>query len=160
LDDDVEIRRLWTESIYDHQQKFVKTEEFYDFIIIGTGTAGCVLARELIYNIPNINILVLEAGPPNTHVNDIMRSPCAFFTAARTGETDWGYFTEDQVMPGTVDPTEEVLKKGFPYPRGKVIGGCSCVNAMAYMRGHKADYESWAAQGSEYIIWNYDHCLE
>lgn len=55
-------------------------DEYYDFIIVGAGTAGCVLARELIYNIPNINILVLEAGPPDTHINDIMRSPCAFTT--------------------------------------------------------------------------------
>ncbi|CAG8639197.1 12015_t:CDS:2 [Racocetra fulgida] len=162
LDDDVEIRRLWSESIYnqDYQQTFVKTDEFYDFIIIGAGTAGCVLARELIYNIPNINILVLEAGPSDTHINDIMRSPCASSTVSRTSETDWGYFTEVQKMPGTVDPTEEVLNKSFPYPRGKVIGGCSSVNAMAYMRGHKDDYDSWAAQGPEYIIWNYHHCLE
>ena len=79
LKDDAEIRNLWSESIHhrNQQQTFKKTNEFYDFIIVGAGTAGCVLARELIYNIPNINILVLEAGPPNSHVNDIMRSPCA-----------------------------------------------------------------------------------
>ena len=80
LKDDAEIRNLWLEGIHnrDHRQTFKKTNEFYDFIIVGAGTAGCVLARELIYNIPNINILVLEAGPPNTQVNDIMRSPCAY----------------------------------------------------------------------------------
>ncbi|PKC00510.1 hypothetical protein RhiirA5_428079, partial [Rhizophagus irregularis] len=74
LKDDAEIRNLWLESIHirDQQKIFKKTNEFYDFIIVGAGTAGCVLARELIYNIPNINILVLEAGPPNTQVNDIM----------------------------------------------------------------------------------------
>ncbi|CAG8790931.1 263_t:CDS:2, partial [Acaulospora morrowiae] len=83
------------------------------------GTAGCVLARELIYNIPNINILVLEAGPPDTHINDIMRMPCAYTTVCRYSETDWGYSTEDQRMPSTVDPTEEVLNKGSPFPRGK-----------------------------------------
>ncbi|KAF0432143.1 alcohol oxidase [Gigaspora margarita] len=63
-------------------------------------------------------------------------------------------------MASTVNPTEEVLNKGFSYPRGKVIGGYSTVNALAYMRGHKADYELWAAQDPEYIIWNYYHCLE
>ncbi|RHZ85265.1 hypothetical protein Glove_67g129 [Diversispora epigaea] len=158
LEDDAEIRKLWSESIYnrDRQQPFDDDDEFYDFIIVGAGTAGCVLARELICSIPNINILVLEAGPPDTHINDIMRSPCAYATVSRTNETDWGYSTEDQKMPGTVDSNEEV----FPLARGKVIGGCSTVNAMAYMRGHKDDYNRWAAQGPEYIIWNYDHCLE
>ncbi|PKY22846.1 hypothetical protein RhiirB3_526086, partial [Rhizophagus irregularis] len=130
LKDDAEIRNLWLESIHirDQQQIFKKTNEFYDFIIVGAGTAGCVLARELIYNIPNINILVLEAGPPNTQVNDIMRSPCGFPSVYRTSETDWGYSTEDQKMPSIVDPTKEVLNKGFPYARAKVIGGCSTVN--------------------------------
>ncbi|CAB4441378.1 unnamed protein product [Rhizophagus irregularis] len=144
----------------DSNMKLNNADEYYDFIIVGAGTAGCVLARELIYNISNINILVLEAGPPDTHINDIMRSPCAYTTVSKTSETDWGYSTEDQRMPSTVDPTEEVLNKGFSYPRGKVIGGCSTVNAMAYMRGHKADYDLWAAQDPDYIIWNYDHCLE
>ncbi|PKK72144.1 alcohol oxidase [Rhizophagus irregularis] len=162
LKDDAEIRNLWLESIHirDQQQIFKKTNEFYDFIIVGAGTAGCVLARELIYNIPNINILVLEAGPPNTQVNDIMRSPCAFPSVYRTSETDWGYSTEDQKMPSIVDPTKEVLNKGMPYARGKVIGGCSTINAMVYTRGQKADYDLWAAQGPEYKIWDYDHCLE
>src|ERR1044072_9985903 len=77
---DAEIRKLWSEIIHyrDKCQTFNKTNKIYDFIIVGAGTAGCVLARELIHNIPNINILVLEAGPPNTQVNDIMRSPCGF----------------------------------------------------------------------------------
>ncbi|GBC07869.1 hypothetical protein RclHR1_07740008 [Rhizophagus clarus] len=153
LKDDAEIRNLWLEGIHnrDHRQTFKKTNEFYDFIIVGAGTAGCVLARELVYNIPNINILVLEAGPPNTQVNDIMRSPC---------ETDWGYFSEDQKMSSIIDPTKEISNKGFPYPRGKVIGGCSAVNGMIYIRGHKADYDLWASQSPEYKIWDYEHCLE
>ena len=74
---DAEIRNLWSDCIHyrNQRQTFNKKNEFYDFIIVGAGTAGCVLARELIYNIPNINILVLEAGPPITQVNDIMRLP-------------------------------------------------------------------------------------
>ncbi|PKC55365.1 hypothetical protein RhiirA1_475731 [Rhizophagus irregularis] len=67
---------------------------------------------------------------------------------------------QDQKMPSIVDPTKEVLNKGMPYARGKVIGGCSTINAMVYTRGQKADYDLWAAQGPEYKIWDYDHCLE
>src|SRR6266542_2161796 len=80
LKTDTEIRNLWLESVQsrDQRQTFNKINEIYDFIIVGAGTAGCVLARELIYNIPNINILVLEAGPPNTQVNHRMRLPCAY----------------------------------------------------------------------------------
>ena len=80
LKNDADVRNLWSESIHfrDRCQTFNKINEIYDFIIVGAGTAGCVLARELIYNIPNINILVLEAGPPDTHINDIMHSPCAY----------------------------------------------------------------------------------
>ena len=80
LKNDAEIRNLWSESIHsrDQRQTFNKINEIYDFIIVGAGTAGCVLARELAHNIPNINILVLEAGPPNTQVNDRMRLPCTY----------------------------------------------------------------------------------
>ncbi|CAI2169797.1 19038_t:CDS:2 [Funneliformis geosporum] len=157
-----EIRNLWSESIHcrDQRQKFNEADEIYDFIIIGAGTAGCVLARELIYNVPNVNILVLEAGPPNTLINDKMRLPCTFSTVYRASEIDWGYITEDQTMSSIVEPKKEVLNKGITYPRGKVIWGCSTVNGMIYIRGQKADYDSWAAQGPEYKIWDYDHCLE
>ncbi len=84
LKSDAEIRNLWSESIYsrDQRQAFNKIDEIYDFIIVGAGTAGCVLARELFYNIPNINILVLEAGPPDTQVNDRMRLPCAWLSVS------------------------------------------------------------------------------
>ncbi|CAG8631101.1 4470_t:CDS:2, partial [Funneliformis mosseae] len=157
---DAEIRNLWSESINYRDQRQKSNDEIYDFIIVGAGTAGCVLARELIYNVPNVNILVLEAGPPNAQVNDIMRLPCTFTAAFRASEVDWGYLTEDQKMPSITEPTKEVLNKGFTYPRGKVIGGCSTVNAMVYIRGQKADYDSWVAQGPEYKIWDYDHCLE
>ncbi|GBC07871.1 hypothetical protein RclHR1_07740010 [Rhizophagus clarus] len=162
LNDDAEIRNLWLEGIHnlDQRQAPKKNKDFYDFIIVGAGTAGCVLARELIYNIPNINILVLEAGPPDIQVNDIMRSPCAFPSIIRTIETDWGYFTEDQTMPSAVDPTKEVLNRRIHCARGKVVGGCSTVNAMIYMRGQEADYNLWATQGPEYEIWDYNHCLE
>ncbi|CAG8631072.1 10949_t:CDS:2, partial [Funneliformis caledonium] len=155
-------RNLWSEYINyrDQRQKFNKADEMYDFIIVGAGTAGCVLARELIYNVPNVNILVLEAGPPNAQINDIMRLPCTHTSAYRARTVDWGYRTENQKMTSIIEPTKELLNKGFPYPRGKVIGGCSTVNAMIYMRGQKADYDNWAAQGPEYKIWDYDHCLE
>ncbi|RIB22975.1 GMC oxidoreductase-domain-containing protein [Gigaspora rosea] len=70
LKKDAKIRELWMKNICDHDKhaKF-KIKETYDFIIVGAGTAGCVLARELIHGIPNINILVLEAGGPNVHAN-------------------------------------------------------------------------------------------
>ncbi|CAG8734008.1 14965_t:CDS:1, partial [Acaulospora morrowiae] len=71
---DTDIRDLWSKSVYDRDRReiFEKIDEIYDFIIVGAGTAGCVLARELIHNIPHVNILVLEAGPPTTQVNDRM----------------------------------------------------------------------------------------
>ncbi|CAG8586115.1 1502_t:CDS:2 [Funneliformis caledonium] len=146
---DAEIRNLWSESIHcrDQRQTFKKTNEIYDFIIVGAGTAGCVLARELIYNVPNVTILVLEAGPPDAQVNDKIRLPCTFPSVK-------------QRMPSTIEPTKEVINKEMPYPRGKIIGGCSAVNNMVYMRGQKSDYDSWAAQGPEYSIWDYDRCLE
>ncbi|GBC06446.1 hypothetical protein RclHR1_06830014 [Rhizophagus clarus] len=163
LNDDAIIRNLWSEGLHDldQRQTFKKNIEFYDFIIVGAGTAGCLLVRELIYNIPNINILLLEAGPPDIQVNDIMRSPCAYPSVFRTIETDWGYSTEDQKMPSSIDPTKEVLNKGIYYPRGKVIGGCTRKSMLLFLRrGQKADYDLWASQGPEYEIWNYDHCLE
>ncbi|KAF0473742.1 alcohol oxidase [Gigaspora margarita] len=162
LKKDAKIRELWMKNICDHDKhaKF-KIKETYDFIIVGAGTAGCVLARELIHGIPNINILVLEAGGPNVHANGLISLPCTWFKAFRLYDCDWGYVTQEQKMKSHVNPIKEVtVKKGIPYPRGKVWGGCSSLNAMVYIRGQAKQYNDWAAQGPEYKIWDWDHCLE
>ncbi|RIB22981.1 GMC oxidoreductase [Gigaspora rosea] len=172
LKKDAKIRELWMKNICDHDKhaKF-KIKETYDFIIIGAGTAGCVLARELIHGIPNINILVLEAGGPNVHANGLISLPCTWYQAYQLYDCDWGYVTQEQKMKSHVNPIKEVtVKKGIPYPRGKVWGGCSSLNGMVYMqvsqpyffvmRGQAKQYNDWAAQGPEYKIWDWDHCLE
>ncbi|RIB22972.1 GMC oxidoreductase [Gigaspora rosea] len=108
------------------------------------GTAGCVLARELIHGIPNINILVLEASGPNAHSNGLISLPCTWFQAFQLYDHDWGYVTQEQKMKSHVNPIKEAaVKNGVPYPRGKA-----------------KQYNDWAAQGPEYKIWDWDHCLE
>ncbi|CAG8613930.1 15613_t:CDS:2, partial [Dentiscutata heterogama] len=160
LENDNKIREFWMKNICDHDKLAKKTKETYDFIIVGAGTAGCVLARELIHCIPNINILVLEAGGPDTHSNGIINLPCASLKALRISDIDWGYVTQEQRMPSSVDPIKEILKKESSYLRGKVWGGSSSLHAMVYLRGQAKGYNDWAAQGPEYKIWDWDHCLE
>ncbi|CAG8464835.1 7662_t:CDS:2 [Dentiscutata heterogama] len=144
LKNDAKIRECWIKNVCDHDKyaKF-KTKEIYDFIIVGAGTAGCVLARELIHCIPNINVLVLEAGGPDTYSNGLINLPCAAFQVFQMSEHNWGYVTQEQKIKSSVNPTKEILKNGFPYLRGKAKG-----------------YDNWAAQGPEYKIWDWDHCLE
>ncbi|CAG8697678.1 3342_t:CDS:2, partial [Gigaspora margarita] len=145
LKNDAKIRELWMKNICDHDKyaKF-KIKETYDFIIVGAGTAGCVLARELIHGIPNINILVLEAGGPNAHSNGLISLPCTWFQVFQLYDHDWGYVTQEQKMKSHVNPIKEAaVKNGIPYPRGKA-----------------KQYNDWAAQGPEYKIWDWDHCLE
>ncbi|CAG8539125.1 18197_t:CDS:2 [Gigaspora margarita] len=158
LKNDNKIREFWIKNICN--QAKVKTKEIYDFIIVGAGTAGCILARELIHGIPNINILVLEAGGPNTYSNGLINLPCASFKVFQISENDWGYVTEEQRVRSSVDPTKEILRMGNPYVRGKVWGGSSSLNTMVYIRGQAKEYNDWAAQGPEYKIWDWDHCLE
>ncbi|CAG8501398.1 5473_t:CDS:2 [Racocetra fulgida] len=152
LKNDAKIRELWIKNVCDHnKQPNIKTKEIYDFIIVGAGTAGCVLARELIYCIPNINILVLEAGGPDVSSNGLVNLPCASFKIFEVRDHDWGYITQEQRMSSSVNPTKELVIEGFPYTRGKIWGGNSSLNTM---------YNDWAAQGPEYKIWDWDHCLE
>ncbi|CAG8467129.1 11004_t:CDS:2 [Acaulospora colombiana] len=99
--------------------KYVRPKETYDFIIVGAGSAGCILARELIYNIPNINILILEAGPPDAQINDRISVPFAHSSLWRTSEVDWSFYTQRQVMPGSLDPTKTLVNQSLMYPRGK-----------------------------------------
>src|SRR5687768_7036299 len=112
----------------------------YDYIVIGAGSAGCVLANRLTENAA-CRVLLLEAGGNGNSMIDI---PGAFSTLHRT-EVDWAFWTEPQL---------HVNNRKMFIPRGKVLGGCSSTNAMAYVRGNAKDYDGWAAYGNS--DWSYN----
>ena len=117
----------------------------FDYIIIGGGSAGCVLAARLSEN-PAITVALLEAGPVDSNV--LIHCPAGLALLAQTGAAGWGFETTPQAgLNG---------RKGYQ-PRGKVLGGSSSINAMVYMRGHKADYDHWAEQGNP--GWSYADVL-
>ncbi|HEY0695500.1 MAG TPA: GMC family oxidoreductase N-terminal domain-containing protein [Kribbella sp.] len=116
----------------------------YDYIVVGGGTAGCVLAARLSEE-PDARVLLLEAGaadgPP------AMRVPSAWPTLGGT-VVDWGFTTVPQIALGGA-----VL----PYPRGRVLGGSSAINAMAHIRAYRSTYDQWAADGAD--GWSYADLL-
>ncbi|WP_332872034.1 GMC family oxidoreductase [Streptomyces triticisoli] len=112
----------------------------YDYIIVGAGSAGCVLAGRLTED-ERTRVLLIEAGPvddaPDIHV------PAAFSKLFQT-KYDWSYLTECE--PG-LDGRRRYL------PRGRMLGGCSSMNAMIYIRGNRRDYDAWAAAGADGWSW-------
>jgi len=107
-----------------------------DYIIIGGGSAGCVLAARLTED-PSVRVALIEAGPPDSSV--LIHCPGGLAVLAKNGQANWAFETVPQ--PGLGG------RRGYQ-PRGKVLGGSSSVNAMIYVRGQQADYDEWAAQGN------------
>lgn len=117
----------------------------FDYIVVGGGSAGCVLAARLSED-PNISVALIEAGPPDTSA--LVHCPAGIAVLAQTGWLNWGFETVPQ--PGLGG------RQGYQ-PRGKVLGGSSSVNAMVYVRGQAQDYDHWAAQGNP--GWSFDEVL-
>ena len=111
-------------------------EGMFDYIIVGGGSAGCVLAARLTENL-GVNVALLEAGAVDSSV--LIHCPGGLAVIAKTGDANWKF--ETTVQPGLNG------RRGYQ-PRGKVLGGSSSVNAMVYIRGQREDYDNWAALGN------------
>ena len=118
----------------------------YDYVIVGAGSAGCVLANKLGEDKKH-RILVLEAGPMDSNL--MIHIPAGVYKAYRNPKTNWNYLTEDE---------PELFNRKVPMPRGKVVGGSSSINSMVYMRGHPLDYDRWQSECG-LKEWSYDQCL-
>jgi choline dehydrogenase len=113
------------------------TEAAYDYIIVGGGSAGCVVAARLAAASPDATVLLIEAGPDGRGVAQVVDPPS--WTKLSGTALDWGY---------AYTPTDAVAGRAIAIPRGKVLGGCSATNAMQWYRGDPADYDAWETAGA------------
>ena len=104
----------------------------FDYIVVGAGTAGCLLANRLSADPANRVLLIEAGGRDNYHWIHI---PVGYFRTMGNPRTDWCYRTE---------PDPGLNGRSLRYPRGKTLGGCSSINGMIYMRGQARDYDAWA----------------
>ena len=118
----------------------------YEYVIVGAGSAGCVLVNRLTSD-ERSRVLLLEAGPKDN--TWMIRMPAALMYCLKNPKYSWCYETE---------PQKHVNQRRFFWPRGKVLGGSSSINAMVYIRGHPFDYDRWHQQeGAD--GWSYADCL-
>ena len=118
--------------------------QLFDYVVVGAGSAGCVLAARLSED-PSTRVLLVEAGAAAGP--ELMAVPPAWPSLIGSS-VDWGYSTVPQ------SGTNNLI---HPYPRGKVLGGSSSINAMAFLRGHRAGYDAWAQNGA--VGWDYQNLL-
>ena len=121
------------------------SEKQYTYIVVGAGSAGCVLANRLSEN-PENNVLLLEAGSKDW--NPWIHIPVGYFKTMHHPATDWCYKTE---------PDSGINNRQLQWPRGKVLGGSSSLNGLLYVRGQAEDYDRWAELGND--GWSYKDVL-
>ncbi|MEQ8966845.1 MAG: GMC family oxidoreductase N-terminal domain-containing protein [Azospirillaceae bacterium] len=117
----------------------------FDYVIVGAGSAGCVLANRLSAD-PDVSVLLLEAGGKDDYF--WIHVPIGYLFTLGNPRTDWCFATEPE--PG-------LNGRAIAYPRGRVLGGCSSINGMIYMRGQAADYDQWRQAGNP--GWGWDDVL-
>lgn len=117
----------------------------YDYIIVGAGSAGCVLANRLSLD-PDVRVLLLEAGPRDWH--PFIHMPAGIAKLVGRKGVNWDYSTEAE---------PHLAGRRLWWPRGKVLGGSSSINAMCYVRGHARDYDEWVRMGA--TGWGWDEVL-
>ncbi|MEZ5477715.1 MAG: GMC family oxidoreductase N-terminal domain-containing protein [Thiolinea sp.] len=113
-----------------------------DILIIGAGSAGCTLAARLSED-PDLTVTLVEAGGTSRY--PWIDIPIGYFKTVGNKRFDWGFVSE---------PESSMAGRQLPWPRGKGLGGSSLINGMLYLRGHKADYDQWAALGLPGWDWN------
>jgi choline dehydrogenase len=118
----------------------------FDYIIVGAGTAGCLLANRLSSD-PTKRVLLIEAGPKDDY--HWIHIPVGYLYCIGNARTDWLYQTE---------PDAGLNGRTLRYPRGKTLGGSSSINGMIYMRGQARDYDGWAQRVGD-ASWTWDNCL-
>ena len=128
--------------IQTHKRKILME---YDYIIVGAGSAGCVMANRLSQN-PANRVLLLEAGGPDN--NPFIHIPAGLAQLSNNTKINWAYETE---------PQSELNQRRMYWPRGKVLGGSSSINAMIYIRGQREDYDNWDSNGSP--GWDFESVL-
>ncbi|MCK9285146.1 MAG: choline dehydrogenase [Rhodocyclaceae bacterium] len=116
-----------------------------DFVVVGAGSAGCVLANRLSAD-PSLNVVLLEAGGPDSSF--LYRMPAGFFALMQSGKGNWNYETV---------PQQYANGRVLYFPRGKVLGGSSSINGLVVSRGNAGDYDAWAQLGN--AGWSYQDCL-
>jgi choline dehydrogenase len=125
----------------------MQISEQFDYIVVGAGSAGCLMANRLSAD-PNNRVLLLEAGKPDNY--HWIHIPVGYLYCIGNPRTDWMYSTQ---------PAKGLNGRSLIYPRGKALGGCSSINGMIYMRGQARDYDNWARLTGE-EAWSWENSLE